>query len=70
MYFLGENKAAISERVQRTLANMLSALFMSHIKFDIFQLIRRVTNLYNNKINLYDQLTPKKRIFSREILLG
>ena len=58
MYILGENKAAVAERVQRTLANLLSAMFMSHIKFDLFDVIKRVTSLYNNKINLNDKLTP------------
>lgn len=42
----------------------MTALYFNSTKFDIFNELQKITKCYNNKKNLYDNLSPYDRIFS------
>ena len=52
------------ERAQKTIQNYLVAYEMNKDNFDFFKAIPQITELYNAKLNLSDDLSPYERIFS------
>ena len=52
------------ERAQKTIQNYLVAYEMNNDNFDFFKAIPQITELYNAKLNLSDDLSPYERIFS------
>ena len=66
---LGESKASCVERAQKTFQNLMYAHFFNnaHTKFDFFKQIKNITELYNKKINLNDNMSPIQRIHSTKL---
>ena len=65
----GESKASCVERSQKTFQNLMYAHYFNnvHKKFDFFKEIKNITELYNKKINLNDNLSPIQRINSTKL---